>query len=239
MKNYLLYFIAAVFSFFFGLFLLDQVILPQIAGGQKLVKVPVLQNSELEKARSLCTENNLELVVRGETNNSEVPADHILIQEPESGTEVKEGRKVYVLVSLGPEIITVPYVRGLTSRQARLLIERNRLELMEVVTRPSDEVGENRVISIEPEAGTTLSAGSKVRLVVAEAAPRVLVPSIIDMNLEEATNALKEIGLEVGEVQYQFNRNVVDGHVLDQTPLENAKVRKGTKVNLILASSLR
>ena len=112
LRNRLLYLLTAVASFFFGLFVLDQIILPQLAGGKMLVEVPALEGFSLSQARKLCREAGLLLTIRGETYNDDKPAESILKQEPDPGIVVKQGRKVFVLVSLGPEGAVLVTSRG-------------------------------------------------------------------------------------------------------------------------------
>jgi eukaryotic-like serine/threonine-protein kinase len=239
LKNSLFYLITAVASFFFGLFILDQVILPQLTGGKLQVEVPALENIQLVQARKLCQEAGLVLTVRGETYNDAVPADHILKQEPDPDIVVKQGRKVYVLVSLGPEIVNVPRVEGLTLRQAEILIERSRL-LVKEVSRSSDaSVGRDRVLQIDPSGGTALPKGAGVSLVVSDGVPRVEVPSVIDKTFEEASQIIESLGLKVGSVTYKYNRFIPQGRVLDQSPLERAIVEEETSVNLVFSTNVR
>ena len=236
-KSLLIYLATAVISFFFGLFILDQVILPHLTVGGELVEVPDLQGMSLEQARKSSDSEGLSLTVQGETYNQEYPADHVLKQEPEAGVVIKQGRQVYVILSLGPEIVTVPHVLGLTERQADILIERNRLEVEGVDFTADARMARGRVVAVVPPSGSALPRGSKVKLVLSEGVPKVRVPSIIDKDLEEAGNILREAGLELGEVSYRYNRYLTPGKVIDQQPLERTPVDKGTRVNLVLSSS--
>ena len=238
-KNILIYFLTAVISFFVGLFVLDQIILPNLAGGRVLVEVPALENLSQTKARELCREAGLVLAVRGETYNDEVPADNILKQEPDPGIVVKQGRKVYVLVSLGPEIVNVPRVEGLTLRQAEILIERSRLVLGETSRQSDPAVGRDRVIQVQPPGGTALAKGAAVSLVVSDGVPKIEVPSVIDKTFEQARAILENAGLGLGTVTYKYNRFIPEGRVLDQSPLEKALVNEGTQVELVISSSIR
>jgi len=235
-RTSLIYLVTAVVSFFFGLFVLDQIILPRIAGGARLVEVPNLEGVHLNQAKTLCRENGLILSVRGETYHAEVPADHILKQDPEPGVVVKQGRTIYVLLSMGPEIVNVPHVVGLTLRQATLLIENSQLVLEEIHREQDPEVPSGRVIKIDPPPGTELPRGAKVTLTVSEGLPQVLVPSVIDKTLEEAEKILSASGLSVGSVSYKYNRYLPAGRIIDQQPLERSQVPRGTRVDLIISS---
>ena len=152
---------------------------------------------------------------------------------------MKQGRKVYVLVSLGPEIVNVPRVEGLTLRQAKILIERSRLVLGEVHRQSEETVSRDRVIQVEPPGGTALPRGAELKLIVSDGVPRIEVPSVIDRTLEQAGAILESAGLRVGVVTYKYNRFIAEGRVLDQSPLERAVVDKDTMVNLVLSTTVR
>lgn len=235
LKDLLVYSLAAVASFLLGLFILDQVILPRIAGGQRLVEVPEVVGRELQQARLECEQRGLVFTVQGELPSEQLAAGLVLRQDPAAGLTVKEGRQVLVVMSLGPEQVTVPRVRGLTERQARLLAERSRLEVAAVEPRADPSLGPGRVIAVEPEEGSALPAGSPIRLVVSKGVEQVAVPSVVDKELEEARRILTEAGLQVGQVSHAFNRFVAEGRVIDQLPLERTTVERGALVDLVVS----
>jgi hypothetical protein len=146
-------------------------------------------------------------------------------------------RQVYVMLSQGPEIVSVPHVRGLTLRQASILIERSRLILEEVIRSNDPQVASGRIIQIAPPPGTALPHGGKVKLTVSQGVLQVRVPSVIDNTVEEARTILTQAGLEPGEISFRFNRYITEGRVIDQTPLERAVVEKGSRVDLVVSSS--
>lgn len=234
-RTLIVYLFTAAFSFLLGLFILDQVILPHLTGVQQESPVPSLEGRSLSDARQICAESGLGLSVQGETYHPSIPASNVMKQDPEAGTLVKPGRQVYVLVSLGPEMVTVPHVNNLTLRQAQILIERNLLKVGEIRTVSDPRVARGRVIEISPPAGEALPHGGSVFLTVSEGVEQVRVPAVIDKPLEEAGNILDAAGLKVGTVSRQFNRFIPEGRVIDQSPLERAQVNVGTAVDLVVS----
>ncbi|MCE5270484.1 PASTA domain-containing protein [bacterium] len=237
LRSFLVYTLTAVFSFFLGLFILDQVILPQITGGKEEVEVPKLEGMSLDEGRSLCRGQGLELIVQGETYHASVPASHIMKQDPEAGAMVKRGRQVYVLSSLGPETVTVPPVGGLTLRQAQILIERGMLKVAAVHRRPDSRVARDRVIEVQPAEGSPLPWGGAVELTVSDGVEQLRVPSLIDKPLQEAESTLNAAGLRLGRVSYQQNSFIPAGRVLDQAPLERAIVNSGAAVDVVVSGT--
>ena len=236
-RTFLVYLLTAVFSFFLGLFLLDQVILPHLSGGQEQVTVPLVEGMSSNQAREACLGAGLGFEVQGETYHAVEPANHVMKQDPEPGSLVKQGRQVYALISLGPEMVSVPHVQNLTQRQAEILIERSMLKVSEVKTVSDPSIPRGRVLDISPPAGESLPGGSTVVLTVSEGVEQVRVPSVIDKPLEEAEKILQGVGLKLGGVTRKYNRFITVGHVMDQMPLERAVVNVGTSVAVVVSGS--
>src|SRR6478609_4714544 len=67
-----------------------------------------------------------------------------------------------------------------------------------IVIETSSEVSEGNVIRTDPEAGVSVEEGSTVTLYVSKGEETVVMPKIEGMALDDATNALKAAGLELG-----------------------------------------
>ena len=61
------------------------------------------------------------------------------------------------------------------------------------------------------------------------------VPSIEGVSIEEAERTIKIYDLEVGEIRNEYNSIVEDGNIIEQYPKENMKVKKKSKVNLVVS----
>ncbi len=236
-KSLLIYTLTAAVSFFFGLFILDQVILPQLTGVGLESEVPVLAGKSREQAAAICQGANLGLEVHGETFSPHVPAGHVLDQDPEQGLVVKQGRSVYVILSKGQEMVGVPHVIGLTSRQAAILIENNFLVVDSVLAAADARMARGRIVAVTPPPGTPLPKGSLVTITVSEGARKVRVPSLIDKSVDEARAILQDAGLSLGEVSFRYNRYLTAGRVIDQHPLERTPVESGVAVDVVVSSS--
>jgi eukaryotic-like serine/threonine-protein kinase len=80
--------------------------------GPAPVEVPSLSGSTEAEARENLRELDLTLEVGDRRTDADVPADGILAQDPSPGTTLRRGDTVTVVVSDGPEQVTVPAVRG-------------------------------------------------------------------------------------------------------------------------------
>ena len=86
-----------------------------------------------------------------------VPNGQVIRVEPAAGSEVQRGSTVRVVVSQGPDLVTVPEITGQTVAEARATLEANGLGI-EVL--PAD--AEGRVITSDPSPGVQVPRGTTV-----------------------------------------------------------------------------
>jgi serine/threonine protein kinase len=129
-----------------------------------LVSVPDLIGKELEEARRLTQEKGLQLTVTEQRHDTQVPAAHVITQTSPPGEQVAEGSQVGIVVSLGPEMVTMPGVVGFPAAIEQLELED--LGLITIITETWSLEPIGLVITQTPEAGTQITVGSVVTLAV-------------------------------------------------------------------------
>ena len=166
-----------------------------------------------------------------------VAAGSVISQDPVAGTAVTEGSTVNLVVSSGPCNAVVPDVVGLTldAAQAALAVYNFNVQTTEAC---SDTVAAGSVISQDPVAGTAVTEGSTVNLVVSTGpcTSNVTVPDVVGQAQDAATTAIEGAGLVVGTVTTQCSDTVPAGQVISQDPAGGASVAPGTAVNLVVSS---
>lgn len=169
----------------------------------------------------------------------------ILSQRPDPGTEVKSGRRILVTTNAHTQrMVRIPYVTGVSLRQAKNNLEVAGFEIEKLVYRTdiaTNYVLETRYGNTAITAGSTLKAeqGSGITLVVGMNPDEstVIVPKIVGIPYREAKSRLWEMGLNLGKVDFgegisPVNRN--DSRVWKQTPAQGSRVTLGTTVSLHL-----
>ena len=99
---------------------------------------------------------------------------------------------------------------------------------------PSDTFPENVVVESDPSFGLSIPSGMSVNLTVSLGSlpERVTIPDLVGRSLKETKSILKELGLEIGEIQFETKDYLPPETVVEQFPQEGAEVEKGTRVNL-------
>jgi beta-lactam-binding protein with PASTA domain/predicted Ser/Thr protein kinase len=204
-----------------------------LTAGPDRVRVPRVVGQDFREASARLRDEGFE--VDSARRASSLPRDRVIEQDPDPGALREEGSRVRLVVSAGPATAGVPDLVGDGRRAAERELEELGFEVGDVTRRPSEEVGENRVISTDPPAGTRLEVGRDVDLVVSTGPPRVEVPTLVGRTQAEARAALAQRGLTVGGVSEQERDDVAAGTVIGSTPAAGASVRRGSAVSLVVA----
>lgn len=201
----------------------EMIALPDVAGRPRDEAV-----AELEKL-------GFQVAISDEAS-PEVPRGDVIGTNPTAGSELGKGTLVTVTVSTGRELTDVPDITNMTAQQASEALTKAGLELSEDIRRESSEsVPEGVVISQHPAAGSQLSKGSKVTVTVSSGRDKVQVPSLVGMDVNQATAMLSQLGLQATVSRVDSER--ADGEVLAVAGA-NTEVDAGTTVELRVSNNM-
>jgi serine/threonine-protein kinase len=203
----------------------------EVSGGPGDVLVPPVANLRQGQAIKELEDADLEVTIDREFSDK-VKEDFAIRTVPPEGTEVTKGTRVRLLVSQGPEQVTVPDVTGLTRDSAEARLRDERLEVA-VDEQESDEP-EGDVISQSPSGGTRVSRGDTVTIVVSTGRPQVEVPDVVGMSEERATARLGAAGLAPVRQERVVTDPTQDGVVIEQRPGAGTEVDQGRQVVIVI-----
>ncbi len=110
----------------------------------------------------------------------------------------------------------------------------------EIAEEYHDTIEEGRVISQRPEAGTYVTKGEKVNLVISLGKPPVSVPNLIGKSMREAESVLQERGLTLKEGSWRdYSTTVPAGNICDQNPRAGSEIRAGESVMVNLSLGIK
>src|SRR5699024_2149705 len=98
----------------------------------------------------------------------------------------------------------------------------------------SDEYEKGKVMSQDPEASSKAKKGLIVNLVISSGR-EVVVPQLKNMNLSQAEETLKDLGLKIGTTSTDYSNTVEKDLVIRQEPSYGASVQSGSEVNLVIS----
>lgn len=196
------------------------------------VDVPTLVGRPLPLAQQAAATAGLTLSVAERVYSTTVPAEAVIAQDQPPGKRVKRGRVVAVVVSLGPEIVTVPDVQRRSLIEARLLIEQARLEVGELREQYDEEVRGGFVLAQDPQPGARVERGRPTNLVISKGPQRVAMPPLVGRSLREARRVLEDLGITLAEVKTSPTTDLEPGIVIDQIPGAGTQIRSADRVTV-------
>ena len=138
--------------------LINMLAMPYVAGKFKgTVKVPSLVSLPPDQAKDILNKNELIYMLDSTGDYStDVAAGKILTQYPETGTEVKKGRRIWVKISKGLKSVELPPLRGLSLRQAEITLQQLGLKVGRVREVRNSIIPSGAVIGTSRAAKATL-----------------------------------------------------------------------------------
>jgi RHS repeat-associated protein len=137
-----------------------------ITATQKLVTVPNVVGLTQAAAEAAIVAAQLKVGTETTVNSSTVPAGQVISQAPSAGASAPAGSAVNLVMSLGPTMVIVPNVVGLTQAAAEAALLAVKLAVGAVTTANHPTVPAGQVISQTPVAGNSVPESSAVALVV-------------------------------------------------------------------------
>jgi beta-lactam-binding protein with PASTA domain len=207
-----------------------------IIKSEDTVVVPDLLGKNVVYVLELLTDLGLNTKVKGSEYSAEVPENNVIFQEPEPGAEIKKGRDVRIIISKGAKSILMPNLKGLSLRQARIILEENSLRRGEISSTYSNTIRKDEIIAQVPSQGTMITRGQEVDLLVSMGVrPRVYkMPDLIGLSFNTAITMIENIDLLLGEIKTHFHEGKPLNTVIDQESPSGYCVIQGSTVNIVI-----
>jgi serine/threonine-protein kinase len=166
-----------------------------VSKGLERYAVPTLHGRTLAEAEAALTDASLTLGDVEERWHDGVREGRVIIASPPSGQERRRDTPVDLVVSKGPEPVRIRDFAGEDAERAQSRLTALGFEVR-VTEENSDTVAKGAVISQSPDDGTG-HRGDRIDLLVSLGPVMVEVPDLTAMSVEDATEALREVGLAV------------------------------------------
>ncbi|HEX4004088.1 MAG TPA: PASTA domain-containing protein [Candidatus Acidoferrales bacterium] len=200
------------------------------------VKMPNVVGVKAAQAQQILGQHGIGIRIEDRLY-SNLPVDAVVRQSPQANMQVKVGQNAHVVLSLGPQKVTIPELEEKSVRAAQIEMLREGLQLGEVSSAHLPEYPEDVVIEQDPAPGTTHVTSPHVDLLVSlgPAPPAYVMPSLIGMPAAEAESKLNAAGLKVAKLASANVPDAVHGAIIDQTPARGQRVDPNTPIELQVA----
>jgi beta-lactam-binding protein with PASTA domain len=218
-------------------FAVNDVVMPWYTQQGETTQVPSVVGLTAQAAKDSLRNTGLTPREAETRIDKQYPVGTVALQNPPAGSEVKFGRGVYLTISGGEPLVTVPSLRGRSLRDARFTLERVALTLGIIQYEPSQEFPENTIIAQNIPAGTEVKNSSKIDVTVSQGrnSNNLPVPNVTLKSLTEAEKLLAEVGFRIGNITYQVSNDLLPNTVLDQTPKPGELQSLDKPVNIVVA----
>ena len=203
------------------------------------VTVPSLTNMTKDVAQTTLHGKGLGFQKGGEEASDTVPEGQVCRQDPAAGTEVEINTTIVYYISTGPEeeeTVTIPAgLTGQTLSQVQSQLQSLGLNFT-VEQEASSDVAVGNVISLSPEEGSVVPAGSSVTVTVSIGegdTNMTTVPNVRGYAEDTAEEIVKNAGL-IPSVKYGYmsGTGVGYGEVYDMSPQADQRIEEGSVITL-------
>ena len=211
--------------------------LPVDGGAPTLIEIPDLTGSE--QAQALEDLQNLGFKVGIENSaDSSVPAGSVIRTQPPSNTVINPDSLVTIIVSVGPEAFPIPYVLDIETERAIYVVEESGFILGQLLEVNDENIPRGFVISQNPVAGTKMSPGTTVDLVVSKGPSLIEISDLSRKSPEDAIQILETLGFEY-ELIEEYSEDVEIGLVSGTLPEAGEIVTPDELIQVIVSLGIR
>ncbi len=207
-------------------------------GSGRWTSVPSVAGMRADSAQRVLHTADLHARMRKAHDNT-VPAGTVVRTDPAHGADVLRGSNIAVVVSEG--MPTVPDVRqGASLADAETAIRQADLAPKLGKKGYSDAVAKGAVIRVSPAAGTQLTVGSTVTVVVSKGLAPKPVPDVSGRTHDDAFATLRQAGMTPRDAPAQFSASVDGGDVISTDPPAGTVLDPGTDhtVNVVVSNAI-
>jgi eukaryotic-like serine/threonine-protein kinase len=204
------------------------------------ITVPNIEGKNLSEANELLKKFNLVLNVNEKQYKESIPRDEVIKQLPPPGRTVRRGREIKAVVSMGPEMVTVPDLTGMSLRECGVNLTNKRLMLGKVKTSKDKKDEAEQVLDQNPKAGEKVRKGSPVNVTINKGmATRVSTPRWEGKKLDEIRDLVGKSDFTIGRVRWVYHDYIPKGEIIRQNPQPGQLANNETPINLDVSAGQR
>jgi len=199
--------------------------------------MPEIEGTYINDVKDVEGMEHFEVVVIDSLFTPGEKAGKIVSQDPQAGSKIKKGRKVYVVITSSTgEPIPMPNCKDLSVRSAVDQLTNAGLRVGKFIFNVGDF---NNVVVGQRHNGKPINEGEQIKRgeeidLVVEMSSDVYtttIPNIIGLTEPEAEKKLWESALNVGKKTYEGNKDIVHSRVVSFSP-NSSSVTKGTTISI-------
>ncbi len=206
-----------------------------VSTGDATVKVPSVSGLDLASAEAVLTNSHLHYKVKFVTSSGQ--QNFVLSQSPVAGSVIRRGSTVTISIPQPTNQVSVPNLTGLSPQQAAAQLTGLSLSVGSQTQACSNTYPSGEVSGSSPPAGTGISRGSSVNLVISTGPCQVVLKNVVTQTQAAATTVLQGQGVTVATATTNSCQGANDGDVVSQNPPAGTQVNLPATVTITVCSA--
>jgi len=217
--------------------LMDKIVMPLYVGLGNEKELPDVIEMPVSEARSLLEQKGFQVVVKDSMYDANHSISTVIEQNPYPYATVKEGRRVYLTVSIGEKPIIMPNLFGVSPREAELILDTYNLVLGSKNYVYSDLYYEGTVMGQSYPSGQEIKSGSKIDIIISlgQLTKDLIVPDLVGKSLHEARERLKAVNLPIAEIIWEERENILPETVISQSMAAGQSFESHESITLVVS----
>lgn len=199
------------------------------------ITVPSFIGQTLNDANAEIARLKLSSAVVDHQTSDRYPKDVVIMQRPNPGDQVRQGRQISFVISDGIVARLMPDLRYQSMREVQLDLSQAHLQLGKVSYVDSDFIPEGHVVAQNPAPMVSVHEGDVVTLTVSRGGrPNIAVPDFVGLTIDQARQLAADSGIKLGQIVWTplGKDGPPHGMVARQMPPPKAKIASYDPVSL-------
>jgi serine/threonine-protein kinase len=208
----------------------------------QMITLPSLVGQSESDAISEVGRLHLRAEVAARETSDQYPLGVIMRQDPAAGSQVREGRRISLVVSSGLQLVPVPDLRYQSMREVGLDLSHLRLQVGKVKVVGNDEVPSGRVVEQDPLPMTNVREGTPINVRISKGPPDIVTaPKLVGLDISDARDAAAKARLPIGQIVWTpFGRDGPPrGVVVAQRPAPGARIDPFERISMQVSAGPR
>lgn len=203
------------------------------------ITVPSVIDVSEKDAINLLKETGFEVSIKERIFDKSIIKGNVISQSIKPQTKIKKGDLIELTISKGRELVRVPNIVGFNLEDVKDIIKKNAFKIGTTSNEDSD-APKGQIVKQFPKEGEEIESGSEINIILSNGPKKdkkdskIIVPSILNYEQEEAISLLKKLNLEV-KIESEAS-NVVRNLVIKQKPEPSTQVESGSTVTIVIST---
>jgi serine/threonine-protein kinase len=204
-----------------------------VSSGPPVVVVPATAGMTPDEAKTALTGLGLQVGSEITTSSPTVTKGQVIGTDPGVGTSVASGQTIALLISSGPELVTVPVTVGSSESSAVLALQAAGFSVNPLFHQEFNSKYDIGIVFKTSPAGKTKAAkGSQVDIWISKGTEQVTVPVLVPLLEAAAIQKLHDAHLVEMVLYIDTTDSTLVGQVQTQDPVAGTKVDIGSTVKI-------